>query len=165
VRNVESPQKSPTCQAAQLLKTGGRDGIRTHDLLIANEEKSEIRHGAAITSPFEGASSWTTWTTGLFAFSLCLFVLRASSDPAQINEYPSKADEPSRSGQTRQLKAEGRGFDPHRPTKPQRKQGFLSRRVVGLSLITPFKSSEKRRLRVVESAIAFRAAFTGHLRA
>ena len=28
---------------------GGRDGIRTHDLLIANEEKSEIRHGAAIT--------------------------------------------------------------------------------------------------------------------
>ena len=27
----------------------------------------------------------------------------------------SKADEPSRSEQTRQLKAEGRGFDPHRP--------------------------------------------------
>ena len=27
----------------------GRDGIRTHDLLIANEENSEIRHGAAIT--------------------------------------------------------------------------------------------------------------------
>jgi hypothetical protein len=31
------------------LRFGGRDGIRTHDLLIANEEKSEIRHGAAIT--------------------------------------------------------------------------------------------------------------------
>ena len=30
-------------------ESGGRDGIRTHDLLIANEEKSEIRHGAAIT--------------------------------------------------------------------------------------------------------------------
>ena len=28
---------------------GGRDGIRTHDLLIANEEKSMIRHGATIT--------------------------------------------------------------------------------------------------------------------
>ena len=32
-----------------LLDFGGRDGIRTHDLLIANEEKSKIRHGAAIT--------------------------------------------------------------------------------------------------------------------
>jgi hypothetical protein len=31
------------------LKSGGREGIRTPDLLIANEEKSEIRHGAAIT--------------------------------------------------------------------------------------------------------------------
>ena len=31
------------------LNSGGRDGIRTHDLLIANEEKSMIRHGAAIT--------------------------------------------------------------------------------------------------------------------
>jgi hypothetical protein len=28
---------------------GGRDGIRTHDLLIANEEKSMIRRGATIT--------------------------------------------------------------------------------------------------------------------
>jgi len=28
---------------------GGRDGIRTQDLLIPDEEKSEIRHGAAIT--------------------------------------------------------------------------------------------------------------------
>jgi hypothetical protein len=35
--------------ALSILRFGGRDGIRTHDLLIANEEKSEIRHGAAIT--------------------------------------------------------------------------------------------------------------------
>jgi hypothetical protein len=35
--------------ALSILRSGGRDGIRTHDLLIANEEKSEIRHGAAIT--------------------------------------------------------------------------------------------------------------------
>jgi hypothetical protein len=35
--------------ALRILRFGGRDGIRTHDLLIANEEKSEIRHGAAIT--------------------------------------------------------------------------------------------------------------------
>jgi hypothetical protein len=32
-----------------LLRNGGREGIRTPGLLIANEEKSEIRHGAAIT--------------------------------------------------------------------------------------------------------------------
>jgi hypothetical protein len=31
------------------LKSGGREGIRTPGLLVANEEKSEIRHGAAIT--------------------------------------------------------------------------------------------------------------------
>jgi len=31
------------------LKSGGPEGIRTPNLLIANEEKSEIRHGAAIT--------------------------------------------------------------------------------------------------------------------
>jgi hypothetical protein len=29
--------------------SGGREGIRTLGLLVANEEKSEIRHGAAIT--------------------------------------------------------------------------------------------------------------------
>jgi hypothetical protein len=34
----------------------------------------------------------------------------------------SKAGEPSRSEQTRKLKAEGRGFDPHRPYQPS----FLS---------------------------------------
>jgi hypothetical protein len=28
---------------------GGRDGILTHDLLIANEEKSKLRHGATVT--------------------------------------------------------------------------------------------------------------------
>jgi hypothetical protein len=31
------------------LKFGGRDGIRTHDLLIANEEKSKLRLGATVT--------------------------------------------------------------------------------------------------------------------
>jgi hypothetical protein len=31
------------------LKDGGRDGIRTHDLLIANEEKSKLRLGATVT--------------------------------------------------------------------------------------------------------------------
>ena len=31
------------------LESGGRGGIRTPGLLVANEEKSEIRHGAAIT--------------------------------------------------------------------------------------------------------------------
>jgi hypothetical protein len=35
--------------ALSILRFGGRDGIRTHDLLIANEEKSMIRHGATIT--------------------------------------------------------------------------------------------------------------------
>jgi hypothetical protein len=31
------------------LRFGGRDGIRTHDLLIANEEKSRLRCGTTIT--------------------------------------------------------------------------------------------------------------------
>ena len=31
------------------LNFGGRDGIRTHDLLIANEEKSKLRCGTTIT--------------------------------------------------------------------------------------------------------------------
>jgi hypothetical protein len=35
--------------ALSILRSGGREGIRTPGLLIANEEKSEIRHGAAIT--------------------------------------------------------------------------------------------------------------------
>jgi hypothetical protein len=74
------------------LESGGRDRDRTGGLLVANEEKSEIRHGAAITYPFEGASSWTTWTTGLFAFSLCLFVLRVT--PHKLMST-SQADEPS----------------------------------------------------------------------
>jgi hypothetical protein len=30
-------------------KDGGRDGIRTHDLLIANEEKTTLRRGSTIT--------------------------------------------------------------------------------------------------------------------
>ena len=32
-----------------LYNFGGRDGIRTHDLLIANEDKSKLRRGATIT--------------------------------------------------------------------------------------------------------------------
>ena len=35
--------------ALSILRFGGRDGIRTHDLLIANEEKSKIRCGITIT--------------------------------------------------------------------------------------------------------------------
>ena len=35
-------------------ESGGRDGIRTHDLLIANEEKSKLRHGATVASIFPG---------------------------------------------------------------------------------------------------------------
>ena len=35
--------------ALSILRFGGRDGIRTHDLLIANEEKSKLRRGATIT--------------------------------------------------------------------------------------------------------------------
>ena len=31
------------------LKDGGREGIRTPGLLIANEEKSKLRRGATIT--------------------------------------------------------------------------------------------------------------------
>ena len=31
------------------LRFGGRDGIRTHDLLIANEEKTTLRRGSTIT--------------------------------------------------------------------------------------------------------------------
>ena len=37
-------------------KSGGRDGIRTHDLLIANEIINLIRHGVATTYLFEVAS-------------------------------------------------------------------------------------------------------------
>jgi hypothetical protein len=41
---------APTMHArGPLLKDGGRDGIRTHDLLIANEEKSKLRLGATVT--------------------------------------------------------------------------------------------------------------------
>ena len=35
--------------ALSILRFGGRDGIRTHDLLIANEEKSKLRLGATVT--------------------------------------------------------------------------------------------------------------------
>jgi hypothetical protein len=31
------------------LNFGGRDGIRTHDLLIANEGNAKLRRGSAIT--------------------------------------------------------------------------------------------------------------------
>jgi hypothetical protein len=33
----------------RFLKYGGRDGIRTHDLLIANDGENKLRHGATIT--------------------------------------------------------------------------------------------------------------------
>jgi hypothetical protein len=35
--------------ALSILRFGGREGIRTPGLLVANEEKSMIRHGATIT--------------------------------------------------------------------------------------------------------------------
>ena len=35
--------------ALSILRFGGRDGIRTHDLLIANEEKTTLRRGPTIT--------------------------------------------------------------------------------------------------------------------
>ena len=35
--------------ALSILRFGGRDGIRTHDLLIANEEKTTLRRGSTIT--------------------------------------------------------------------------------------------------------------------
>ena len=33
----------------KFVKDGGRDGIRTHDLLIANEGNAKVRRGSAIT--------------------------------------------------------------------------------------------------------------------
>ena len=41
--------KSPTTDAKDIEKNGGREGIRTPGLLIANEEKSKLRRGATIT--------------------------------------------------------------------------------------------------------------------
>jgi hypothetical protein len=41
---------APTMHArGLLLKDGGREGIRTPGLLIANEEKSKLRLGATVT--------------------------------------------------------------------------------------------------------------------
>jgi organic hydroperoxide reductase OsmC/OhrA len=40
--------------ALSLLRSGGRDGIRTHDLLIANDGENKVRQGATITY-----SGWT----------------------------------------------------------------------------------------------------------
>ena len=46
----EAPVKIPIWyKALVFLSFGGRDGIRTHDLLIANEEKSKLRCGVSIT--------------------------------------------------------------------------------------------------------------------
>jgi hypothetical protein len=39
--------KHPAC--AKIFRFGGRDGIRTHDLLIANEGNAKLRRGSAIT--------------------------------------------------------------------------------------------------------------------
>jgi hypothetical protein len=35
--------------ALSILRFGGRDGIRTHDLLIANSGENKLRQGATIT--------------------------------------------------------------------------------------------------------------------
>ena len=35
--------------ALSILRFGGRDGIRTHDLLIANDGENKLRQGATIT--------------------------------------------------------------------------------------------------------------------
>jgi len=44
-----TPKAGRSIRLSQSKVVGGRDRDRTGDLLIANEEKSEIRHGAAIT--------------------------------------------------------------------------------------------------------------------
>ena len=36
-------------RALSILRFGGRDGIRTHDLLIANSGENKLRQGATIT--------------------------------------------------------------------------------------------------------------------
>ena len=43
------PANSEGSEVSGLSDFGGRDGIRTYDLLTANEQKSETSHGAAIT--------------------------------------------------------------------------------------------------------------------
>src|SRR6267143_5306044 len=55
------------------LKSGGREGIRTPGLLVANSGENKLRQGATIT--YHGAPNWQTWQTGLLAF---FFILSAS---------------------------------------------------------------------------------------
>ena len=48
--NSGTNRPAPATGNSQVIENnGGREGIRTPGLLVANEEKSEIRHGAAIT--------------------------------------------------------------------------------------------------------------------
>jgi hypothetical protein len=53
------------------LKDGGREGIRTPGLLVANSGENKLRQGATITCYFHEALNWQTWQTGfLFVFSM-----------------------------------------------------------------------------------------------
>jgi len=53
------------------LKDGGREGIRTAGLLIANSGENKLRQGAQSLSYFHEALNWQTWQTGfLFVFSV-----------------------------------------------------------------------------------------------
>ena len=47
--NARKRQARKRLYVLETVRFGGRDGIRTHDLLIANEGKSKIRCGTTIT--------------------------------------------------------------------------------------------------------------------
>ena len=54
-----------------LLRNGGREGIRTPGLLIANSGENKLRQGAKSLSCFHGALNWQVWQAGfLFVFSV-----------------------------------------------------------------------------------------------
>ena len=72
-RNLPRPREKysetgPTYNRLNREKEGRREGGGI--FLVANEEKSEIRHGRQSLSLSRGPSSWTTWTTALFVFDL-----------------------------------------------------------------------------------------------
>src|SRR5256885_1867731 len=55
------------------IRNGGREGIRTPGLLIANSRENKLRQGAPQSlSYFNGALNWQTWQTRLFAFFFIL---------------------------------------------------------------------------------------------
>ncbi len=55
------------------IRNGGREGIRTPGLLIANSRENKLRQGAPQSlSYFNGALNWQTWQTRLFPFFFIL---------------------------------------------------------------------------------------------